>query len=179
MKNFRIFLLIPLILLSLCLVSCGEQALTRRNADGTKTVVRYRSAVPFERVPYYEYRNGALEMEFNGIVNYKLYILSAEEAAVYAERLPIARSSNLTVYENPDDEVFPYLYLLDLAGTDDSYILFVSSDDPAEFPPVSSSLSSSDPDADYPYALDYTMTISYHVGKTETVPDFAGIASIG
>lgn len=153
--------LIPVFLLSvLLLTGCGAKKFSRENSDGTVTVIRYTSAVPFQRAPVFEVNGTSLYMEFNGITWYRASILSREEF----ERCPkdelVAESSNLTVYRAAND-VFQFHYFLDLEGTDEAFILFKSEADPLE-PSI---------------GKDFTTSVSYFTDETETVPDVEGLAA--
>ena len=53
--------------MSILLTSCSGK-ITRKNLDGTVTKIKYESAVPFQRAPYFEQYTDHVDMTFNGIV---------------------------------------------------------------------------------------------------------------
>lgn len=151
-KMTVVFLVIAL---SICLTSCGESSVSRKNPDGTLTRIKYKSAVPLQRAPYFELSDSTVKMSFNGTIWYEASIINAAVKDWAAEGEFICESSNIKVYKANQHAKYDYAYVLTLTGTSDSYILFYSNDSPDQGS----------------YGNDFDVSIRYFVDNTETVPD--------
>ena len=147
--------LILIVLLCAGFSACGNKAVKQKNPDGTVTRIEYRSAVPFERAPYFELSGSAVCMTFNGITWYEASIIDAAAKERISEGEFICESSNIKVFKADAQAEYGYAYVLSLSGTEDSYILFCSDESPEQGS----------------YGNDFETSIRYFVDKTETVPD--------
>lgn len=160
-KLFRTVLPILLILtgIMICLAGCGKKSVRRLNSDGSVSMIEYRNPLPFQRAPYFEAAEGIVSMSFNNIVWYTAEIITDKDCQAFGTQVPVAESSNLTVYQAEEDEQFPYRYILKLTGTETSFVCFRSTQEPG----------------DWSYGNDFSNRISYFVGGIETVPDVEGL----
>ena len=156
----RHFLVLMIIMMITLLAGCGDLNMKHKNEDKTTTTVTAQGSMALARCPKFEMDSSyGIRMYFNGITQFYIWILYGEELKQHLEMEPIAESSNLTVYVDPEDD-FPYHYVMDLEGTDDSYILFRSFEAP---------------DASHTLATDFDGMLTYTVNGTETVPDVKGL----
>ena len=148
-----LFFMIAAVLCLVFLTSCGTHSIKVTGDDGVEAVITYTSAVAFQRAPVFERSGGTVYMTFNGRTWYGASIIGKAEAESFSD--PIAVSSNIKVYETGDENGFPFAYVLDLSGTDESFVKFLSNTSPAE----------SD------YGNDFTTSTEFSAGGTVTVPD--------
>ncbi len=148
-----------LIVVPLLFSSCGNSgsSVSVKNSDGTTTKIKYNSAVPLARTPYFTSSSKSVTMSFNGIDWYIASIISASEKAAFDDKELLAETSNLKEYSSDSGESFDFSIILDLDGTDDSYILFETD----------SRINSNS------MGNDFTTSISYFVDSTQTVPDLS------
>jgi len=157
----RYFLLLMFILMIALLSGCGNLNMKHKNEDKTTTTVTAQGSMVLARCPKFDMdKSYGIRMRFNGITQFYISILYGEELERYSDMDPIAESSNLTVYIDYDDDFFPYHYIMDIDGTDDSYILFKSWEGP---------------DNHSTLATDFEGMLTYTVNDTETVPDVKGL----
>lgn len=131
-----------IVLVCLCillLTGCEGELLTitRKNADGTTTTMECVEVYAFlDRVTHqYHVEDEKIIMRYGSMPNqgYTAEIISKEEKEAYDSKKILGKSINLTAYEtNDNDKDYKYVYILDLQGTDDSYIKFSSSATPGE-----------------------------------------------
>ncbi len=161
MKKAALFCLLLCVLLGLS--ACGTKRLKQKNPDGSVSVIEYRSAIPFERAPYFEREDEVVRMSFNGVVHYEASIIDAAAAAWVSEGRLLAESSNIRVYEANPHAYYAYAYLMSLEGSAEAFVLFYSDGEPG----VGG------------YETDFTTSIRYFTDGLETVPDtefeFSGI----
>lgn len=151
-KTITLFLTV---LLCAGLSACGSRRVEYKNPDGTVTKIVYRSAVPFERAPYFERSGGTVCMTFNGTTWYEASIIDRTAKEQVSEGESICESSNIRVYKADAQSGYGYAYVLTLSGTEDSYILFRTDESPMQGS----------------YGNDFETSIRYFVDRTETVPD--------
>ncbi|MBD5096233.1 MAG: hypothetical protein HDT40_04355 [Lachnospiraceae bacterium] len=132
------------VLVCLCillLTGCEGELLTitRKNADGTTTTMECVEVYAFLNRGTHQYHmeDEKIIMQYGSlpIEAYTAEIISKEEKEAYDSKKILGKSTNLTAYEandNDKDHKYTYVYILDLQGTDDSYIKFSSSAAPGE-----------------------------------------------
>ena len=156
----RYFLFLMFILMIALLSGCGNLNMKHKNEDKTTTTVTAQGSMALARCPKFDMdRSYGIKMYFNGITQFYISILYGEELERYSDMDPIAESSNLTVYIDYDDD-FPYHYIMDIDGTDDSYILFKSWEGPDDHNTL---------------ATDFDGMLTYTVNDTVTIPDVKGL----
>ncbi|MCR5637250.1 MAG: hypothetical protein K6F97_00150 [Lachnospiraceae bacterium] len=155
----KIALFSSILATSLLLSSCGStsSSVSTKNTDGTTTKIKYTKAAAFERAPYFTGSSKSVTMSFNGIDWYIASIISASEKAAFDDKELLAETSNLKEYSSDSGKNFDFSIILDLDGTDDSYILFETD----------SRINSNS------MGNDFTTSISYFVDSTQTVPDLS------
>lgn len=70
--------------MSILLTGCSGK-ITRKNLDGTVTKIKYESAVPLQRAPYFKEYTDHVDMTFNGIVWYSAYLANKSDVKKYDE----------------------------------------------------------------------------------------------
>lgn len=126
------------ILILICSVSmfvtgCSGK-IAQKKADGTVIKIKYESAVPFQRAPYFEQYTDHVDMTFNGIVWYSAYLANKSDIEKYDDYMLLAQSTNTKVYYEKDESDAKikrdFVYIMDMDGTDEGYIIFIASDSP-------------------------------------------------
>ena len=144
------------------LCACSDVSISRKNEDKTKTRVTAEGSFALARCPKFRAPFSSIIMSFNGIDWYEIRIISKQEYESIVNNYPyLAKSTNINVYASIDD-YYPYIYVLDLEGTDDSYIQI---DSTAYY-------------LDGGYGMDFDYMVKYSVGLTYTIPDIEGISGI-
>ena len=119
--------------MSILLTGCSGK-ITRKNPDGTVTKIKYESAMPLQRAPYFEEYEDHVDMEFNGIVWYSAYFANKSDVEKYDDYVLLAQSTNTKVYYEEDESDAKiqrdFVYVMDLSETDEGYIIFIASDSP-------------------------------------------------
>lgn len=155
-KIRRYLVLLVLFCMSVFLCACGgKKKVTVKNTDGTKTRINYENHGILTRAPVFTAGDKKVTMQFNGTEWFIATVIEDVELEPIAKQTLLAKSKNICVYENPEDEWYGYIYVLDLQGTDASYIAIYSMDAPDH----------------HGYGTDFDYFISYTVDGVETVPD--------
>lgn len=155
-KIRRCIVLLVLFCMSVFLCACGgNKTLTVKNTDGTKTRINYENHGILTRAPVFTAGDKKVTMQFNGTEWFIATVIEDVELEPIKENKLLAKSENIYVYENPEDEWYGYIYVLDLQGTDASYIAIYSMDAPDH----------------RGYGADFDYFISYSVDDVETIPD--------
>lgn len=159
MKKNILVCALMLFLLS-ALSGCTHTGPGNFNADGSFTSVEYKNPLPFMKGPVYRMEESVLYMALDGETLFTARVMSDKDIAAYESYGKVAESSNLTVY--PVGLHFAYTYILDLKGTDVSFICFETDEAP---------------DGNGP-GKEFGVNISYKIGKLETVPDVEGLKPV-
>ena len=73
-------------------------------------------------------------MTFNGIVWYSAYLANKSDIEKYNDYMLLAQSTNTKVYYEKDESDAKikrdFVYIMDMDGTDEGYIIFIASDSP-------------------------------------------------
>ena len=126
------------ILILICSVSmfvtgCSGK-ISRKNVDGTVTKIKYESAVPLQRAPYFKEYTDHVDMTFNGMVWYSAYLANKSDVEKYDDYTLLAQSTNTKVYYEKDESDAKiqrdFVYVMDLGGTDEGYIIFIAAYSP-------------------------------------------------
>ncbi len=126
--NIKKVLAAVLAVVMLLLVGCGAKGIKRDMSDGTVVYVDANGSNGLVRAPIYKISTNNVTMEFNGIDWFSFQIVEAAEIAEFESYELLAESSNMKVYET--EEEFPYIYILDLEGSDVAFIKFESNGSP-------------------------------------------------
>ena len=162
MKRGLIIGVLAIVTCFLC--ACFDESLSRKNEDNTKTTVTGKGSFALARCPKFRTTSSSIIMSFNGYDWYELRIISKREYEGIVNNFPhIAKSTNIDVYQSVD-EYYPYIYVIDLEGTDDSYIQIDSTD--------------YDSRRKWGYGMDFDYMVEYRVGSKYTIPDIEGITEI-
>lgn len=147
-----------LLLVCLCLVlsACGgKKTLSVRNEDGTTTRIAYENHGVMTRTPVFTADDKSVTMQFNGTEWYVAAAIGEKEQERIAEGDLQAESSNIRVYRNKSKNMYEYVYVLKLEGSDAAYIAISSMDAPDH----------------RGYGTDFDDYIAYSVDGVVTVPD--------
>ncbi len=128
--------------------------------DGTDITIEWQNSGALSRAPKFTSTGDGVYMTLNNMDRYKASITDASEAEALAEGSLLAESSNIKVYAAEENTVYPYIYLLNMDGTDEGFIRIDYCEDPE-----STAL----------YGADFDDLISYYCGDVQTLPDVEGL----
>lgn len=165
MKIRKLLSTVLVTVLLLSLAGCGSIKLTAKGEDRVRITVSFEKSAALKRCPHFRETEDGILMHFNGTVWYRARLIGREEAEEISSLELMAESADIRVYLNPEASRDPavsdpgegdtFLYLLDLEGTDDTFVLFTTDGDPGELS----------------YWNDFSACVTYTAGKTVTVPD--------
>lgn len=150
---------VMLAVMLLTLAGCSHAGPGNFNSDGSFTTIEYKNPLPFSKAPVYRMEDSVLYMTSGGQVGFTARVMTGKDIAVYQELEPVAASSNLTVYRNGAEAEYAYTYILDLKGTEVSFVAFETD---------------AEPEGDGS-GKNFDINLTYRVGTLETVPDIAGL----